>query len=237
MAGEFSDGEDNVGHEAELVDASADAEVDLHLPLRDPKLQDRPREEIPTHLGVLNQAAIDLDEQRRLAPPNGAKQKRSGHGLSLPLVMNVRDHMLGTTTPVAGSDTGCRGQGVASPAYPGLAQRRQRAGINMPAHFQFSKTSDLQSPEDSLPPGRKQFEPDPLGAGLPRMFDPDHEARVPAGNVESELIRSPGAVFVDTVTHLQVDMEELRADSLCHLTWGKPTSPRWSHQTKVYRGC
>ena len=61
MAGELSDGEDSVGHKAELVDAAADAEVDLRLPLRDPKLQDRPWEEISTHPGVLNQAAIDID--------------------------------------------------------------------------------------------------------------------------------------------------------------------------------
>ena len=94
----------------------------------------------------------------------------------------------------------------------------------MPVRFQFGMTSHLQNPEDLLPPGRKQFEPDPLGAGLPRMFDPDQEARVPAGNVESELYRSPGAVLVDTVERLQPDMEELRADSLCHQTWGGPTS-------------
>ena len=89
MAGELSDREDSVGHEAELVDMAADTKVDLRLPLQDPKLQDRPREEISTHPGVLDQAAIDLDEQRRLAPPNGVKPKKSGHGLSLPLVMNV----------------------------------------------------------------------------------------------------------------------------------------------------
>ena len=62
------------------------------------------------------------------------------------------------------------------------------------------------------------------------MFDPDHGARVPAGNVVSDLIRSPGAVLVDTVARLQLDMEELRADSLCHQTWGGPTSPRRSRQ-------
>ena len=63
------------------------------------------------------------------------------------------------------------------------------------------------------------------------MLDPDQEARVPAGNVESELFRSPGAVLVDTVGHLQLDMEELRADSLCHQTWSGPTSPRQPRQT------
>ena len=87
MAGELSVGEDSVGHEAELVDAAVDAEVDLRLPLWNPKLQDRSREEISTHPGAHDQAAIDLDEQHRLALPNGAKPKKSGYGLSLPLVM------------------------------------------------------------------------------------------------------------------------------------------------------
>ena len=75
MAGELSDEEDSVRHETELVDAAADAEVDLRLPLRDPKLQDRPREEMSTHSGVLDQAAIDLDEQRQIAPPRGPNRK------------------------------------------------------------------------------------------------------------------------------------------------------------------
>ena len=90
---------DSVRHKAELVDAETDAEVDLRLPLRDPKLQDRPQEEISTHSGVLDQAAIDLDEHRRLTPPNGAKPKSSGHGVSLPLAMNARDHMRGWQGP------------------------------------------------------------------------------------------------------------------------------------------
>ena len=132
MAGECSDGEDSVGHEAELVDATADAEVDLRLALREPILQ---QEEIPNHSRVLDQAAID--EQRRPAPPNGAKPKRSGHGPSLPLVMNARDHMPGATTRQGPT------LAVVDMAYPGLSQCRQRAGIDMPARFQFRKASDL----------------------------------------------------------------------------------------------
>ena len=54
---------------------------------------------------------------------------------------------------------------------------------------------------------------------------------VPTGNVESELLRSPGAVIVNTIARLQLDMEELLADPLCHQTWGGPTSPRRSRQT------
>ena len=44
MAGEFSDGEDSVVNEVELVDATADTEVDLRLSPRNSKMQDRPRE-------------------------------------------------------------------------------------------------------------------------------------------------------------------------------------------------
>ena len=77
--------------------------------------------------------------------------------------MNTRDHMLGAIAPVAGSDTGRRGNGAADPAYPGLAQCRRRAGIDMPARFHFGKSSDLQSPEDLFSPAGKQFEPDPRG--------------------------------------------------------------------------
>ena len=39
--------------------------------------------------GVLDLAATDLAEQRRRAPPSGAKPKGSGHGLSLPLVLST----------------------------------------------------------------------------------------------------------------------------------------------------
>ena len=77
MAGEFSDGEDSVVHEVELIDAAADTEVDLCLSPRTSNMQDRPREEISTHPGVLDQAGIDLDKQRRLTPLNGVKPKMS----------------------------------------------------------------------------------------------------------------------------------------------------------------
>ena len=162
MADKFSDGEISVVQEAELVDAAADTEVDRRLSPRDSKSQDRPREEISTHPGVLDQALIDLDKQRQLASSNDVKPKKSGHGLSLPLVMNAHNHILGAIAPMALSDTGRRGQGAAGPAYPGLAQCRRQAGIDMPARFQFGKNSDLQSPEDLLPTGRKRFEADPL---------------------------------------------------------------------------
>ena len=117
MADEFSDGENSVVQEAELVDAAVDTEADRRLSPWYSKSQDRPRKEISTHPGVLDQAVIDL-EQHRLASPNGVKPKKSRYGLSLPLVMNACDHMLGAIAPEAGSDTGRRGQGAAGPVYP-----------------------------------------------------------------------------------------------------------------------
>ena len=60
-----------------------------------------------------------------------------------------------------------------------------------------------------------QVEPDPFGADLPNKFDPDHRTRSPAGNDVSDPIRSPGALLLDTVARLQLDMEELRSESMC----------------------
>ena len=53
-----------------------------------------------------------------------------------------------------------------------------------------------------------QFEPDPFGADLPRTIDVDHRTRRPAGNDVSDPIQSPGAVLIDTVARLQLDIEE-----------------------------
>ena len=192
MAGKFSNGEDSVGHEAELLDAAADIEVDLCLPLREPILQDRPREEIPSHSGVLDLVA--RMGSNRKGPDMACRYRLLW--MHVITCWGLHYWWQGPT------------QAVVDRQQPG----RQQAGIDMPARFQFSKAADLRSPEGSMPPGRKQFEPDPFGAGLLWRFDPDHGARVPAGNVESDLIRSPGAVLV-------VDMEELRPPYNCSLTW------------------
>ena len=68
---------------------------------------------------------------------------------------------------MSGSGTGHRRQGTAHPTYPGLAQRRQRAGIRTPTRFNFGKAPGLRSPDGQLPPVGAQFEPDPFGADLP----------------------------------------------------------------------
>ena len=91
----------------------------------------------------------------------------------------------------------------------------------MPTGFNFGKTPGLKSPHRQLPPGRAQFEPDFFEAEPPANNDPDHRTRSPVGSVGSDLIRSPGSVLIDTVARLQMDMEELRSESICNQTWGR----------------
>ena len=48
--------------------------------------------------------------------------------------------------------------------------------------------------------------------------------RLPAGHGGPESIWSPDAALMDTVAHLQLDVEEMRAGSRCHQTPGGRTS-------------
>ena len=113
MSGDHSDGEGSVGHEAEFVTTSGDREVELRLPLEVDMDPDRPREDIRTHLGAVSPSVVDLgqEEQRRFEPPNGAKSKWPGHGLSLPLDMELcrqppgaAEHLVGPGTAREGRD-------------------------------------------------------------------------------------------------------------------------------------
>ena len=46
----------------------------------------------------------------------------------------------------------------------------------------------------------------------------------------SDPIRSPGAVLIDIVARIQLDMEELMSESMCKQTWGGQISPRRPRQ-------
>ena len=171
---------------------------------------DNLREDVPASSGVLDPTAIGQDDQRRLTPRNGAKPKWPGHELSL-----QRSHLPRAAAQVAGSGTGRRRQGAAIPSYPGLAHRQQRAGMKTPTQFRFGKVPDRPSPDEKLSPEEEHFAPTLFAAGLPATFEQSHGTRLMAGNVVSDLVWSPGAVLIDTVARLQLDMEELRSASLC----------------------
>ena len=146
----------------------------------------------------------------------------------------------GATAQLVRSGDGRRRQGAANPAYPGLTQRRQNAGIKTPARFYFGMASGHLSPDRQLPRVETQFGPDRFEYGLPGKIDPVHRIRLPAGNDGLDLIRSPDAALIDIVARLQLDMEEMKAGSIGHQTLGGRTSPGRPRQvaftsTKVCR--
>ena len=139
--------------------------------------------------------------------------------------MEPRSQVSGATAQIVGSGAGCRRQGAANPKYPGLAQRRQNAGIKTPTRVDFGKASGLPSPDGQLPRVGTQFEPDPYEDGMPRKISPGNWMRLPAGIDRLDAIRSPNAMLKDTVARLQLEMEEMRPGSMCHQTLGGRTSP------------
>ena len=69
MAGRLSDDDGSVGHKADFVDASADTEVDVRLPLEVDRRSDPLQNYIRTSTGV---AGLNQQEQYRFEPLNGA---------------------------------------------------------------------------------------------------------------------------------------------------------------------
>ena len=57
MSGDYSDGEGSVGHDTDFVDATADMERDLRLPLEVDMKQDQPREDVHTYSGAVDPSA------------------------------------------------------------------------------------------------------------------------------------------------------------------------------------
>ena len=84
---------------------------------------DRPRKNNQTHSGAVAPSVVDLgqEEQCRFEPPNGAKSKWPGHGLSLPLDTEPRRQPSGAAEHMAGPGMARRRQGVAKSTYLGLA--------------------------------------------------------------------------------------------------------------------
>ena len=178
MSGDYSDGEDSGGHKAYFVDATANTEVDLHLPLEVDMQPDKPREDAPAYSGADDLGDISQDKQRRLKPPNGPNRNGPDTGCRCLSIWNHVDNCRGATAQVTGSGTGHCKQGAVIPTYPGLAQRRQRAGTKTPTHFNFGKSTGLQSPDGQLPPLGEQFELDPFGPDLPKVIDLDIRTRL-----------------------------------------------------------
>ena len=112
----------------------------------------------------------------------------------------------GTTLIAAGSyGAGGRvwnGQGTANPTYPGLAQRRQRAGFKTPSRFNFVKAPDCGAWMASFRSWGHSLSRTHLGL----IWEELTRTRRPAGDDVSDPIRSLGAVLIDTVARLQLDL-------------------------------
>ena len=87
------------------------------------------------------------------------------------------------------------------------------------------------SPGGQLPWVGTQFEHDPYADVRARKIDPDHRGRLQAGRHGGpEPIWSPVAVLMDMVARLQLDLDEMRAESWRLRTPGGRDSPRHPRQ-------
>ena len=93
MAGRFSDDEHSVRHEADFVDASADTEVDVRLPLEVDRRSEPLQKDVRISSGVADEGAVDLNqqEQHRFEPQNGARSKWPRHDLPVPNFLGSGD--------------------------------------------------------------------------------------------------------------------------------------------------
>ena len=84
MSPEQSDGECSLGETGSdrFVDATAEMEVELRLPLEVDVGPDQIRKDVPINSGAVNLDAVDPgpETQRRFGSPNGAKPEWPTHG-------------------------------------------------------------------------------------------------------------------------------------------------------------
>ena len=97
MANHFSDDHCSVGHEVDFVDASADTEVDVRLPLEVDRRLDPLQKDVRTSPEVADEGAVDLNQQEQylFEPPNGARSKWPRYELPLPNFLGSGTDRLG----------------------------------------------------------------------------------------------------------------------------------------------
>ena len=103
--------------------------------------------------------------------------------------------------------------GVTAPIFPELTQRRWNAGVKTPTQIDLERDRDFLGSCGQLPREGTQFDPDPYADVRVRNIDLDHRGRPQAGHGGPEPIWSPDAALMDTVARLQLDLDEMRAES------------------------
>ena len=115
-----------------FVDATAETEVELRLPLEVDMEPDRIRKDVPIYPGAVDLDVVDPnpETQGRFGHPNGVKSpKWPRHGLPLPRTPEPRRQLPGAGAQPVEFGDGRRKFGMSSSTCPGLAQRRPNAGI------------------------------------------------------------------------------------------------------------
>ena len=244
MSWEQSDGEDSVGETGTdgFVDAMAETEVELCLPLEVDMEPDQIRKDVPIISGAVNLYAVDPDPgtQRRVGPLNGAKPKWPRHGFpTVPHTPEPHRQLPGAGAQPLGFRDGRRKFGMSRPAYRQLTQRRLNAGIHQvkltPDRFAFGLlTTALLSPEKQLPGLGTESEFYRFGDGLPKMIRLGFRSRLQGRSDSSDPIRTPENVLMDPVARLQLEVEAMKCGPPGHQTLDRPTSPvRTTTSTRV----
>ena len=142
----------SVGHEADFVDASADMEVDVRLPLEVDRRSDplQKMSGLPRELLMRASSTLTSRNNINLSPR---------HELPLPNFL--------------GSGTGRLRPGVVDPTYPGVAKRRQIAGVLSPNREGCAGLPGFPGPGRPWPRVETELLPDPYEDGLPNLHQGD----------------------------------------------------------------
>ena len=119
--------------------------------------------------------------------------------------------------------------------FPELTQRRWNAGIKTPTRVELERDLEFPGPGGQLPRVGTQLEPYPYTDVRVRKSDPDRRGRPQEGHGGPEPIWSSDAALMDTVARLQLDLDEMRAESRRLRTPGgrdSPSQPRHLRQLR-----
>ena len=142
-----------------FINATAETEVELRLPLEVDMEPDRILEDITIYLGAvgLDTFGPDLGAHHRLKLLNEAKPKWARHGFQLPRTPGPCGQLLGAGSQLVGFEDGRCTFRITSPTYPGPTQRRPGAGIHpvkpAPDRFAFGIPTPVYTSSDEQLPG------------------------------------------------------------------------------------
>ena len=115
------------------------------------------------------------------------------------------------TGSTASSGADRRGMGI--PGFSEYQQRRQSAGSDTTMQVDLEKNRDFPGPGGQLLGDGTQFDSNPYADVRARHVEPDRRDQPQANCDRQNLTWSQDAVLVDTVAHLQRDLDEMRAES------------------------